>query len=365
MKAVVCSDFGSAQLKDIPRPDPRQGEVVLKVRRVQLSVTECRLFRGEKIAHYETVARRLKDGEARVFGHEFCGEVVDVGPDVRGMEVGDRVYAPGKLPCGSCAYCGRGFAQYCENKRGIGYDIPGALAEYVRLPVGPLRVLPNGVSDTAATALQPVASALLCTLEGAIEPGDVVATVGAGVMGYACGQFALQFGAQSVFAADVMAEKRSLAADVGMIPVDARASGLPNVVREANGGIGADVVFEAVGGDQSHGTAGDDPLAVAVRTARKGGSVVQVGHIGGDLTLTPRELRLRNVDWINPGRGTKQLGPNADSGELTSALVAGGRIDVESFVTIELGGLEAFDEAIEVGLNPRDHGALGPAQLVL
>lgn len=364
MRAVVCSDFGSSQVVTVERPTPGPDEVVVEVRRVQLSVTECQLYRGKRVAHYETVARRLEAGDAKLFGHEFCAEVVETGSDVERLSVGDRVYAPRKIPCGSCAYCRAGSERYCAEERGIGYDIPGALAEAVALPAEPLQVVPDDVSDAACAALQPVASALLCVLEAGIEPGDAVAVVGTGVMGYACGQFALNLGAEVVFAADVADEKLRLAADRGLIPVDAGREDIPAVVREHTGGVGPDVVFEAVGGDQTHGTDGEDPLAVSVRTARRGGRVVQVGHVVGDVTVTPRVFRLNNVDWINPARGAVRLGPNTDSGELAASMVADGRVDVESYVTTELGSLDGFERAVELGLDP-DADTLGPAQIVL
>ncbi|WP_276259092.1 zinc-dependent alcohol dehydrogenase [Haloglomus litoreum] len=365
MEAIVCTDFGESTVREVERPDPGPDEVLVAVDRVQLSVTECRLYQGDPIAHHETVRARLEAGDGRLFGHEFCATVVETGAEVGDLAAGDRVYAPGKLPCGSCRYCETGHEEYCPDKRGIGYDLPGALAEFAALPAAPLRAVPDGVSDAACAALQPFASALLCALEADISPGDTVCTVGTGVMGYACGQLALSLGAGTVVAVDVVPAKLDRAADRGLVPVDARESDPVAAVRELTDGVGADVVFEAVGGDQSHGTDGDGPLAGAFRTARNGGTVVQVGHVVGDLTLTPRHLRLRNVDWVNPARGVRQVGPNADTGTLAAALVADDRADIESYVTHELDGLAAFETAVDIGLHPENYDALGPAQLRL
>jgi threonine dehydrogenase-like Zn-dependent dehydrogenase len=365
MDAVVCSDFGEATVREVPRPDPGPDEVLVAVERVQLSVTECRLYHGDPIAHHETVAARLAAGDGRLFGHEFCATVVETGAGVDRLAVGDRVYAPGKLPCGSCRHCTTGYAEYCPDRRGIGYDLPGALAEFAALPAAPLRAVPGEISAAECAALQPFASALLCALDAGIEPSDTVCTVGTGVMGYACGQLALSLGAGRVVAVDVVDRKLDLAADRGLVPVDARGTDPVAAVRDLTDGMGADVVFEAVGGDQSHGSDGDDPLARAVRTARNGGTVVQVGHVVGDLTLTPRALRLRNVDWVNPARGVRQVSPGTDTGDLAAALVADGRADIESYVTHELDGLDSFERAVDIGLDPGEYGALGPAQLLV
>lgn len=365
MEAVVCTDFGESAVREVPRPEPDPEEVLVAVDRVQLSVTECRLYQGDPIAHHETVAARLDAGDGRLFGHEFCATVVDRGGAVTDLAVGDRVYAPGKLPCGTCRYCETGHQTYCPDKRGIGYDVPGALAEFAALPAAPLRAVPDGVSDAACAALQPFASALLCALEAEIDPGDTVCTVGTGVMGYACAQLARSFGAGTVVAVDVVDSVLDRAADRGLHTVDARETGPVAAVEALTDGVGADVVFESVGGDQSGAGEDEEPLAQAFRMARHGGRVVQVGHIVGDLQLTPRQLRLRNIDWINPARGVRQLGPGTDTGAFAATLVADGRVDIESYVTHELDGLGAFERAVEIGLDPGAYDALGPAQIRL
>ncbi|MDL5363455.1 alcohol dehydrogenase catalytic domain-containing protein [Halalkalicoccus sp. NIPERK01] len=121
MDAIVVEGFESFSVEDVDRPEPREGEVVIDVSRVQLSVTECLLYRGREIAHYDAVERSIHaEGGARLFGHEFCGEVVECGPAVEAFGVGDRVYAPGKIHCGSCPYCRAGYANYCPDTTSIG-----------------------------------------------------------------------------------------------------------------------------------------------------------------------------------------------------------------------------------------------------
>jgi threonine dehydrogenase-like Zn-dependent dehydrogenase len=112
-----------------------------------------------------------------------------------------------------CPYCESGFEQYCPNKERIGYDRPGALAEYVSLPVTPLCELPDGVSDA-------VASALLCLHDTPLATGATVAIIGTGVMGNQYGQLARLFGTGRVFAVDIVPEKLELAEKQGMIPIN-------------------------------------------------------------------------------------------------------------------------------------------------
>jgi threonine dehydrogenase-like Zn-dependent dehydrogenase len=365
MQAVRCDDFGESTVVDVPRPEPGDDEVLIEVARVQLSVTECQIYRGHEIGGHAAVKEAMDSGDGLVFGHEFCGTVVESGPSVDGLSVGDRVYAPAKIACDSCAYCEAGYRQLCADKETIGMGRPGALAEYVALPAEPLAPLPDAVSDAEGAAMQPLASALMCVEDAGISTGDEVAVVGCGVMGYQCGQLALEEGASRVVAVDVDPAKLDHAADRGMEPVDARETDPVAAVESATGGVGADVVFEAVGGEQRHATAGDEPLAQSFSMVRPGGTVGQVGIVVDELTLDPRTLRKKSVTWVNPRFGAWQLGPNAHTGTLAPRLVADGRVTIEEFLTHELDGLGSFEEAVEVTADKPAHGALGPAQILV
>jgi len=365
MKTVVCHDFGESTLEEVPDPTPGSGEVLLEIERVQLSVTECNLYLGNEIAHYETVRDRLASGDARLFGHEFCGTVLETGSGVDGFEADERVYAPGKVPCHECRQCRTGFELHCPNKTYIGYDIPGALAERAALPAEALCPVPDDVSDAEAAAMQPLASAQLTVEEASIDPGDVVAVVGTGVMGYQCAQLAALQGAGRVIVTDVDPEKLAIAEDRGLTAVNAAETDPVERILTATDGIGADVVFEAVGGTQSNATGGREPLAQAFAAARPGGRVVQVGYIIGEVSLSPRRLRSKSVDWINPTTGVTAYTPNATTGEHVAELVADDRVSITEYVTHELDGLERFADAIDITMNKAEHGARGPAQLVL
>lgn len=365
MDAVVCTDFNESEVRSVSRPEPVEDEVLIAVERVQLSVTECSLYRGADVIHAEGIRERLESGDGRLFGHEFCGEVVETGPSVEQFDVGDRVYAPGRIPCHDCAYCRAGYHQFCKDKVSIGYDTPGALAEFLVLPEWPLARLPEGVSPASGAAMQPLHNSLIAVRDAEIDTGDVVAIVGTGVMGYQCGQFALQHGAARVVAIDVVPEKLEHARERGMVPVDASKTDPVEEVVGATDGIGADVVFECVGGAHDHGTSGSDPLAQAFGMVRSGGSIVQIGHIAGDVPLTPRAVRSKAVDWVNPTTAMYSIGPNANSGEVAARMVADGRVSIEEYVTHEFDSLEDFDRLVDVTLDKATYDALGPAQIVV
>lgn len=365
MRAVCFHDFDDATVEDVPTPTPSEDEVLIEVRRVQLSVTECKLYRGEKIAHYEQIEARLADAPVRMLGHEFTGEVVEVGEDVTTLAPGDRVYAPGKIPCLQCPYCLAGYRNVCPEKTQIGYDIPGGLAEYVTLPSTPLRTLPPGVTDAEGAAMQPFASAVGATVTAGIDAGTVVAVVGCGVMGYQCAQLARHEGARAVYVTDVEPAKLEIASARGLTTIDAGEDDPVEVIRRDTNGVGADVVFEAVGGKQRDGTEGTEPLAQAMQLVRRGGSVIQVGHIIDRISLTPRMIKSKSVDWLSPPSGILHLSPTTDTGDLAPELVAEGHCRIDQYITHELDGLAAFEELVEITLNKPEHGALGPAQIVV
>lgn len=365
MKAVITHGYGDARVEEAPRPEPGPDEALLTVRRVQLSVTECKLYHGEEIAHYETVRDRLADGPARLFGHEFSADVIETGANVDHVSTGDRVYAPAKVHCGACTYCRSGYERYCPDKTYVGYDVPGALAEYAAIPGDALRTVPDALSDAEVAALQPLASSILCVSEAGIETGDHVAVVGTGVMGYQCAQLSLLEGAERVHVVDVDAEKLSIAADRGLEPIDARERDPSGAVRDRTDGVGADVVFAAVGGEQSHMTEGSDPVAQAVRTARSGGTVVQVGYVIGDLTLSARAMRTRSITWRNPVTGIATTGPGRDTGGLAAKLVASDRVSIAEYVTHQVDGLSSVEGAIEMTENKGRYGARGPTQILV
>lgn len=365
MKAVLTDVTGDTTVEDIPKPTPDDDEVLIRVRTVQLSVTECQYLTGQ--APLDRFSDRFSDDGDRIqlFGHEFCGEVVAAGDDVTEYVEGDRVYAPGKTTCGECQYCEREYTEYCANKDRLGYGRPGALAEYLTTPTNPLCDLSDDISDAEGAAMQPLAAAIAYVDRADIQTGDVAVVIGSGVMGYQCGQIALQHGAGKVVAVDIDPTKLEYAEATGMTTIDSSATDPVERIDELTDGIGADVVFEAVGGDQSHAVSGSGPLAQAYEMTRPDATIVQVGNIIGELTHDPRAMAAKNLSWVNLVGDIVSATPNMDSGEFANELLASERVSIEEFITHEVAGLGSFWEAVEITMNKPDYDALGPCQIVL
>jgi len=366
MQAVVTQGTGEAAVEEVERPSPDAGEVLLDVRQFQLSVTECWMYQG-RLPMLPELEARMEAGDRRAFGHEFCAEVVELGEGVEEFSVGDRVYGPGKIHCGECPYCENDWETLCENSETIGLGTyPGAAAEYFVAPAGPLCAVPDEISDGEAAALQPLSDALGRVHDADISTGDVVAVVGAGVMGNQCGQLAATLGASDVYAVDIDPEKLRIAEKLGMTGVDSTEVDPVEAVEARTEGMGPDVVVSAVGGDQSHLTDGNDPAAQAMRMVRTGGTYVQVGILTSDeLSFDPSALMRSSVDIVYPQSygGIRDRGPNRDAGEHAAHLVATGRVSIDQFVDIELDGLDDFDRMVEITSNKDEHDTLGPAQI--
>jgi threonine dehydrogenase-like Zn-dependent dehydrogenase len=367
MEAVVTESFEEATVREVSNPEISEAEVLISVDRVQLSVTECLLFQGKYASKFGGFHERVSNGGALAFGHEFCGTVEEVGSAVSHFTPGDRVYAPNKSTCGSCAYCSVGYSEYCTNRQTLGIDRPGALAEYVAAPVEMLQALPDSISDAEGAAMQPLAAAAVCVHDAEISSGETVAVVGSGVMGHQCAQLARYSGAKRIIAIDIDKQKINIAAKQGFDAVDASDRDPVKYVRKVTNGIGADVVFEAVGGEQQSVTDGDDPLAQAYQMTRIGGRLIPVSHMTSSATLDISATRTKSIRLIFPQDrvGIKDIGPNTDTGNWAVSMVESDAVPIEEFITHELSGLDSFRQAIEITSNPNKHGALGPAQMII
>jgi threonine dehydrogenase-like Zn-dependent dehydrogenase len=303
-------------------PDPR----ILSPQDVIVKITTTAIC-GSDLHLYNAMVPSLEKGD--VLGHEFMGEVVEVGREVVNHKVGDRVVVAFPIACGRCAMCQRELFAGCENSNpnawmaekmwghspaGIfGYShllggYAGGQAEFARVPfadVGALKV-PMSLSDDQAVMLADIfptgyMAAEMC----AIEPGDVVAVWGAGPVGQFAIASAVMLGAERVIAIDRfayrlrMARDRAGATDV----VDYSELSVPEALAELTGGRGPDKCIDAVGMEaHGHGPSyvydrtkqalmleTDRPIALreAIMTCRNGGTVSVVGVYGGLIDKFP------------------------------------------------------------------------------
>lgn len=313
MKALCWEGVNKLAVNDVPEPDLRNSQdALIKVRMTATCGSDLHLLGGYIPA--------MRKGD--VLGHEFLGEVVAVGSQVRRHQVGDRVVVCSFVSCGRCWYCEHGLLSLCDNgntnpalpEAMFGYPVAGVYgyshalggfagshAEYVRVPyadVGAFTV-PDELDDTTALFASDAAPTGWMGADlGGVGPGDVVAVWGAGGVGLMAARAAMLLGAERVICIDRFPERLATAErHIGAEAIDYRTTDVQAELRERSGGRGPDVCIEAVG-LEAHSTGPayvydrakqqlrmqtDRPTAVreAIMACRKGGSVFVLGVFGG------------------------------------------------------------------------------------
>ncbi|HWK78593.1 zinc-dependent dehydrogenase [Microbacterium sp.] len=243
MKAAVFRGPGVIEIDDIPVPDIGAGDVLIKVRAASVCGTDLRIM---KHGHF-----RLPEGQQRVLGHEVAGEVVDVGAEVVGFSLGDRVSVVPNVGCGKCSMCARGLNQLCPDYEAFGITMNGGFAEYMRVPAhaierGNLMVVPDALTFEEAAILEPMACCLHGQRKVDVQPDDVVVILGAGPIGCFHTLLAKQQGVRTVIVSNTRQPRLDIARRLG---ADITVNGQQDLyaeVQRATDGQGADVVITCV-----------------------------------------------------------------------------------------------------------------------
>ena len=284
MKAAVLRDPAQAMMiEDVPTPDPKAGEVLVKVAACGVCHTDL---------HYLDHGTPTFKKPPIILGHEVSGTIAGLGAGVAAFAEGDRVLLPAVLSCGSCEYCRTGRENICERSQMLGNHIDGGYAEYIAVPARDVFRLPDDVplvegaviADAVTTPYHAVVR------RGKVTPGDWVVVVGCGGVGLTLVQIAAAVGAR-VVAIDVKAAKLEAARRFGAVatlnPLD-----FPRIDREVRAitGGGADVAFEAVGKAATQ--------QVALDSLKTGGRAVLVGYSPDTLPLNAGRVMFRELDVI-------------------------------------------------------------------
>lgn len=361
MKAWLSYDFNDMRLEEVPLPKAEPGWVVCKVRQLELSVTEVAEFRGIPVPSHENIKRLLAErSPLQLWGHEFSGEVVEVGASVTNVKLGDRVFYHRGVPCGSCRYCVAGMPQFCRSTISVSEDTPGCLAEYFAIPASTIVAVPPSLSDKETCAMQPLVSIMGSIQATGIELGDTVVVIGQGPMGLNCMQVARVAGAAKVIAIarrdPVLEISKQLGADV---VINATRTDTVEEVLEITKGLGCDVVFECAGGSKQQGHAGIDTFLQGVAMLRNEGRIVEIGYLPNGSTIPIEQIDKKGIRVI--GRrypSPRMIGYAID-------LVASKRVQIEPTITHVLHGIEKVPEALEISGNKAKYGAINPAQVVI
>lgn len=287
----VCECGSPLQLLERPTPQPRGSEVLLRVLAAGVCHTDLHLAEG----FYDLGGgKRLKMSERGVklpltMGHETVGEVVAVGPDARGVAVGDRRLVFPWLGCGTCAPCRRGDENLCAAPQTIGIFRAGGYADHLLAPHP--RCLFD-VGDLAPEQAAPLACSGLTTYGalkklGPVLDRELVVIIGAGGLGLMCLAVLKAMGGRGAIVVDIDARKRAAALEAGAAAaIDGTApDAVQQIVAAAGGGVWG--VIDLVGASST--------VQLGMAALAKGGQLIVVGLFGGDLPLSAALLPLRAI----------------------------------------------------------------------
>jgi L-iditol 2-dehydrogenase len=243
MLAAVYHGPNDLRLELVPRPEIGPDEVLLKVLGASICGTDMRILQG---GH-----RKYPEGTVRIPGHEFVGEIAEIGARISGFELGQRVFVAPNMGCGHCRHCIAGNNNICPNYSALGITVDGAFAEYMRIPAAAIHqgnVIPiAGDVDPAAGALiEPFACVVRGQRSVHVQSGDVVLVAGAGPIGVMHMLLAGLSGAIKVIVSEPNAYRRERALEFGADRVvDPTMENLASAVMAETDGAGADVVITA------------------------------------------------------------------------------------------------------------------------
>jgi len=281
MKALVkAKPEPGIWMQEEPMPEVGPNDVRIQIRKTAICGTDVHIFNWDEWAQ-ETVPVPM------TIGHEFAGEIVEVGSQVTGFEVGQRVSGEGHITCGYCRNCRAGKRHLCRNTVGIGTTRPGAFAEYLVIPAGNAFPLPESISDDVASVLDPLGNAAHTALSFDLIGEDVLIT-GAGPIGCMASAISRHVGARHVVVTDVNDYRLELAMQMGATrALDVTREDIRDAMSELGMLEGFDVGMEMSGAGQAF----RDLLA----TMNHGGKVAMLGIPPNDVSINWNEVIFKGL----------------------------------------------------------------------
>ncbi|WP_322410044.1 2,3-butanediol dehydrogenase [Microbacterium invictum] len=340
MRAAVFHDAKDVRVEDVAEP------TAVGAREVRLKPFWCGIC-GTDLHEYAvgpivipTRPHPLNGSAApQILGHEFSGEVLEVGAEVTTVRVGDRVSVMPLLFCGVCYFCRRGLNHLCTSMACVGLsDAWGGIAAQCVVPESKVAKLPDTMSDIQGALVEPTAVAAYGVDSAGVRPGDTVLVTGLGPIGALASLYASALGA-TVFMSEINPRRQELARslDVGEL-LDPRSTDVVAEIRDRTGGIGVDAVIECSGNEIA--------LQTALASVRAAGTVAQTGLHTKPAAIDPMVLSERDITL----RGTWCY-PVTDWPRIID-LIGRGRLDVEKVVSARIDMTDIVEKGFETLLSP-------------
>jgi L-iditol 2-dehydrogenase len=314
MKALLLSEYKHLNVTDVPEPEIKPDELLIRVRACGICGSDVHGYDGSS-------GRRIPP---IVMGHEAAGVVAAVGKAVTDISIDDRVTFDSTISCGHCHFCKRGQINLCENREVLGvscgdYRRMGAFAEYVAVPRRICYRLPDELPFEKAAMIEAVSVAVHAVSLTPIALNDTAVVVGAGMIGLLTLQAARLAGCGRVIVVDVDSSRLDTARSLGASDVIlAKDTDVAAEVKELTAGLGADVAFECVGATPT--------IETSIASTRKGGTVTLIGNIAPKVEIPLQSVVTRQI---------RLQGSCASSGEYPACIdfLARGAIRVDAMLS--------------------------------
>ncbi len=315
MKALVYHGARDLRYEDVPRPEPKSEEVLVRMKAVSICGSDLSGYKGGNPMRVPPL----------IMGHEFSGEIAALGKGVTGMKVGDRVGVVTNLFCKTCEDCKNDLDNVCDNRYIIGttmaagsYD--GAMAEYVVAPAEKIMPLSDQVSFNEAALAEPLSISLRGTKHAGDVKGKTVAVFGAGPIGLLAVACMKNAGAKNIVAIDIVDQRLNMAKEMGATHIINSNEDVYKFTRELTNGVGVDCVFDAAGVEPTINT--------GIEIVRNGGKIIMVGMASAKINIELKHAICKEVKFLGSYMYTTEMKEGLD-------VISTGAVDVKKIITSE------------------------------
>jgi len=332
MKVAVLEKVKKISIQERPKPKCSDNKVLIKIKEVGVCGSDIHFYNEGRIGNFVI-------NKPIVLGHESSGIVVEVGKEVKGLKIGDRVSIEPGVPCYKCEFCKIGRYNLCNNVKFMATPpCDGALQEYIEYDPSFVFKISNKVTFTEAALAEPLSVAYFALNKADIKPGSSIFILGAGPIGLAVLELAKIAGITKIFISDIADYKLKVAKDHGAhFVINPLNSNILDIVSDKTNGKGVDVAIEAAGSPKT--------IFDSLKVVKKGGSVVWIS-VGKELVHIPyqdvifRELKIEGIN-----RYANTYGPVIE-------LLENKKINFEGYVTHRF-KFEQVEQAFKAAINPK------------
>ena len=337
MKAILKENPGQgAVLKDIKTPKPGPKEVLIKVKMGAICGSDVHIY------NWSEWAQAVVPSLPHILGHEFAGEIIEVGKEVRNLKPGDHVAGETHIPCDNCYLCLTGQRHICRYMKVYGVHSQGIFSEYAVLPEPCAVKIPKEIPIPVATMMEPCGVAVHGLSQGIVS-GRKLTIFGCGPIGLFAVQAAVAYGASRIYAVDISENRLQMAKSFGATKTfHAEKDPLEKIILEETNDLGVDMVLEISGQQKAY----DQGL----RILRKGGTFVIIGVAAKPIQLeVPTNIMYKEAKLFGI-TGREMYG----TWYQVIDLIQSGKVDLEKVITHRYPP-EKYAEAFQVAMNAQ-HG---------